>query len=100
MLRGRLLWGAVGYPLWSNYNKKIGFSAKSPLVLSQIYRSDLAITINRLALLDSAIEKQRANSDFYTRALKFDSSMLCSEKPGHFITATYTLLLSIDAQRD
>ena len=56
----------------------------SPIVLSQIYRADLAIATTRLALLDSAIEGQRANADFYSRTLKLDSGMLCSERPGTF----------------
>ena len=42
MLRRRLLWGVVGHPLWSVYNKTVDYSAKSPIVLSQIYRSDLS----------------------------------------------------------
>ena len=84
MLRSKPLYGVVGYPLWNLYNKKVDYTAKTPVVLSQSYRSDLAIAINRLALLDSAIERQRTNADFYSRALKLDASMLCSEKPGTF----------------
>jgi perosamine synthetase len=84
MLRSKPLYGVVGYPLWYIYNKTVDYAAKTPIVLSQIYRSDLAIAINRLALLDSAINRQRANADFYSRALKLDSTMLCSEKPGTF----------------
>jgi dTDP-4-amino-4,6-dideoxygalactose transaminase len=74
----------VGYPLWAIYNKKVDYFAKSPIVLSQIYQADLAITNNRLTILDSAIERQRENADFYARTLKLDSDMLCSEKPGTF----------------
>lgn len=74
----------AGDLLWSIYNKKVDYSAKSPLVLSQIYRSDLAITIHRLAFLESAIEARRANADFYSDTLNVDSNMLCSEKPGTF----------------
>lgn len=84
LLRSKPLYGVVGYPLWSFYNKTVDYSAKSPIVLSQMYKSDLAITINRLAILDSAIEQQRANAAFYSRTLKFDAGMLCAEKPGAF----------------
>ncbi len=84
MLRNKSLWGVAGYPLWSMYNKKVDFSSKSPLVLSQIYKSDLAVTINRLVLLASAIERQRANADYYSRTLTLDPGMLCYEKPGTF----------------
>ena len=84
MLRRKPLYGVVGYPLWHIYNKKVDYSAKSPIAMSQIYRTDLAMTINRLALLDSAIERQRANADYYSRTLKLDSCILSSEKSGSF----------------
>ena len=84
MLRNKPLYGIVGYPLWAIYNKTVDYSKQSPLVLSQIYKSDLSITIERFALLDAAIERQRANADFFARTLKLDSGMLCSEKPGTF----------------
>jgi perosamine synthetase len=84
MLRSKPLYGVVGYPLWAIYNKKVDYSAKSPIVMSQIYRADLAITKKRLAFLDPAIEAQRANADFYSSTLNLDLSMLCSEKPGTF----------------
>ena len=101
MLRSKPLYGVVGYPLWYIYNKKVDYSAKSPIVLSQIYRSDLAITINRLALLDSAIERQRANADFYSRTLKLDSGMLCSEKPGTFYNRyLYPIIFPSSEHRD
>jgi dTDP-4-amino-4,6-dideoxygalactose transaminase len=83
-LRSQPLYGLVGYPLWQVYNKKVDYSAKTPIALSQIYRSDLAITISRLALLEPAIERQRANANYYSQMLELDSDMLCSEKPGAF----------------
>ena len=67
-LRSKPLYGMVGYPLWSIYNKTVDYSAKSPIVLSQTYRSDLAITIKRLALLDSAIE-DKGPTPIFTQAL-------------------------------
>lgn len=82
VLRRKPLWGMVGYQLWNIYNNTTDYSTKSPLILSHIYKSDLAITRNRLAFIDAAIEKQRSNADFYTRSIKLDSSMLCFEKTG------------------
>lgn len=84
MLRSRPLYGVAGYPLWRIYNKTVDDSAKSPIILSHIYRSDLAVIINRLARLHSVIEGQRAHAGFYSRTLKLDSNMLCSEKPSTF----------------
>lgn len=84
MLRRRPLWGMVGYRLWSIYNGTVVFAAKTPIVASQIYKSDLAIALKRLSKLDSAIQKQRANADYYSRILELDPDMLCSEKPGTF----------------
>lgn len=100
-LRSKPLYGMVGYPLWQIYNKNVDYSAKTPIVLSQSYRSDLAITVKRLALLDSAIKGQRANADFYTRTLKLDSGMLCSEKPGTFYNRyLYPIMFPSSEDRD
>jgi len=100
-LRSKPLYGMVGYPLWSMYNKKVDYSAKSPIVLSQTYRSDLAITIKRLAFLDSAIARQRANADFYSTTLKLDPGMLCSEKPSTFYNRyLYPILFPLSEHRD
>jgi dTDP-4-amino-4,6-dideoxygalactose transaminase len=83
-LRSRPLWGLVGYPLWSLYNRKVDYSAKSTLILSQIYRSDLSIAVRRLAYLNGAIAKQRANAEYYSRTLELEPGILCSEKPGTY----------------
>jgi perosamine synthetase len=100
-LRSKPLYGMVGYPLWSLYKKKVDYSAQSPIVLRQTYRSDFAITIKRLPLLDSMIEKQKANADFYSRTLKLDSGMLCSEKPGTFYNRyLYPILFPSSEDRD
>jgi len=100
-LRSKPLWGIVGDPLWKIYNKKVDYTAKSPIVISQIYRSDLNMTINRLTLLDSIIEKQRANTDFYSRTLKLDPGMLCSERPGTFYNRyLYPITFYSSEQRD
>ena len=101
MLRSKPLYGAVGYPLWAIYNKKVDFSAKSPIILSRSYMTDLATTRHRLAFLDSAIERQRANADFYSRTLKLDSGMLCSQKPGTFYNRyLYPIIFPSSEQRD
>lgn len=83
-LRSRLLFGAVGYPLWRIYNKKIDYTAKTPIVNGQIYKPDLDLTSHRLSFIDNAIKRQRANADYYSRTLNLDSGMLCSEKAGAF----------------
>ena len=84
MLRSKPLYGMLGYPLWRIYNTSVDFAAKTPITLSQIYRADLALTRNRLSLLDSAIRRQRVNADIYSRLLRVDPGMLCSEKTGTY----------------
>lgn len=101
MLRSKPLYGLVGYPLWTWYNKRVDYTDKSPINLSQIYQSDIAITIRRLAILDSAIESQRANADFYSRTLTLEPDMLCSEKPGTFYNRyLYPIIFSSSEYRD
>lgn len=101
MLRSKPLYGLIGVPLWSLYSKTVDYSAQSPIILSQIYRSDFKITIKRLALLDSVIERQRANADFYYNTLKMDPGMLCSERPGTFYNRyLYPILFPSSKHRD
>jgi perosamine synthetase len=92
MLRRKPLYGLVGYPLWAIYNKKVDYTVKASFDLSQIFRADLTITKSRLPLIDSLIERQRANADFYTHSLELNPGMLCWEKPGTFLTAIITQL--------
>jgi perosamine synthetase len=100
-LRSKPLWGVAGYPLWSMYNKTVDYSAKSPIVLSQTYRSDLVITIKRLTHLDSMIARQRANADFYSRTLNLDPGMLSSEKPDTFLNRyLYPIIFPSSEHRD
>ena len=84
LLRRRPLYGAVGDPLWQIYNRKVDYPSKSPLVLGQMYRADLAVACRRLPRLGSAIAAQRANADLYSRLLHVDAGMLCPETPGTF----------------
>ncbi len=83
-LRCKSLWGITGYPLWQIYNHNVEFSNKCPVVLGRIYRADLATTRRRLATLEAAIERQRANADHYASSLQVSPGMLCTEKPGAF----------------
>jgi dTDP-4-amino-4,6-dideoxygalactose transaminase len=84
LLRSKILYGLAGRRLWSLYDKSVDFSKQSPIVLSKIYPSDLAMAKKRLKELDFEIEKQRSNADFYSRNLILDPSMLCAEAPGTF----------------
>ena len=100
-LRSRPLYGAVGYPLWRAYNRKVDYSAKSPLALGRIYRSDFALVLDRLSLVDSAVEKRRANADLYSRSLKLESGTICFEQPGAFYNRyQYPLTFASLEQRD
>ena len=84
LLRSKPLYGIVGYYLWESLNKKLNLSAKSDVVLAQIYRSDLAITKARLPFLPLTIEAHRANATLYSRNLKLAHGMLCHEPSGYF----------------
>jgi perosamine synthetase len=83
-LRSKPLWGLIGSKIWSIYNRNVDYLTQSPIVLSQTYRSDRALTVNRFALLEDAIMKQRENADYYSKYLELESDMLCIEKPGTF----------------
>ncbi|MBN1981008.1 MAG: DegT/DnrJ/EryC1/StrS family aminotransferase [Chitinivibrionales bacterium] len=99
--RRKPLYGVIGFPLWTMYNKKVNYSAKSPIELSQIYNADLAITIDRLKLLDRAIHAQHVHADYYSSALKLKPEMLCVEKPGTFYNRyLYPILFDSTQQRD
>ncbi len=100
-LRSRPLYGLVGYWLWSVYNKRVDFSAKTPLSLSQTYGSDLATTKRRLTLLDAAIQRQRAHAEFYSRNLNLDGCMLPLERPETFSNRfMYPIIFPTVEQRD
>ncbi|MDF0643866.1 MAG: DegT/DnrJ/EryC1/StrS family aminotransferase [Nitrospira sp.] len=84
ILRRKPLYGIAGYPLWEFLNRKRRLSEKPSVALGQMFRVDFALIRKRLPLLDSAIMRQRDNADFYSNALKLESDMLCTEKPGMF----------------
>lgn len=101
MLRSKPLWGLVGHRLWSAYNKSTEFSDKTPIVMAQMFGSDIAITKNRLSALNRHIEKQRVNADYYTGALALASCTICNEKPGAFYNRyLYPLMLPSPDHRD
>jgi perosamine synthetase len=79
LLRSKPLYGIIGYRLWEGLNKRLNLSASSDVVLSKIYRADLALTESRLPLLTSAVEAHRANADSYSQNLTLAPRMLCPE---------------------
>jgi dTDP-4-amino-4,6-dideoxygalactose transaminase len=101
ILRSKPLWGLIGNRLWSMYNKSTDFSEKTPLVTSQMFESDIAITTNRLAKINYLIAKQRANADYYTESLTLFSSAISRENPDVFYNRyLYPLLLPSQKDRD
>jgi len=83
-LRSRWLWGPVGSRIWGIYNQRTEFVDKSPIVLGQIYRSDLVIIHRRLPRLDAMIARQREIANEYERRLQIAPAILYPEKRGGF----------------
>jgi dTDP-4-amino-4,6-dideoxygalactose transaminase len=83
-LRSKPLWGLAGHSIWGLYNKKVDFATKSPIMLSQIFKSDLAVVHTRMVFLDSMIKANRANAEYYIRNLKLDPNMIYQERLGNF----------------
>jgi len=81
--RSKPLWGFVGHSIWDLYNKKVDFAAKSPIILNQIFKSDLATIQNRMVLLGSMIKANRTNAEYYIRNLKLNPNMLYQERSGN-----------------
>ena len=101
VLRSKPLYGLAGYALWDAYNRRAEFSEKSPVVQGQIYRTDLSLTRKRLAQLETAIEIQRANADYFARTLTLEPSMLCHEGPNTFYNRyQYPLTFPSQGHRD
>ena len=93
-LRRRPLWGLIGNGLWSAYSRNVSHTNQSPIVMGKIYQSDHDMAIRRLRFLQSCIEKQRSNADYYSRNLIVDSEVICSETPGAFFNRLQFPLLS------
>jgi dTDP-4-amino-4,6-dideoxygalactose transaminase len=101
VLRSKPLYGLAGYALWDAYNRRAAFSEKSPVVQGQIYRTDLSLIRKRLAQLETAIEIQRANADYFARTLSLEPSMLCHEGPNTFYNRyQYPLTFPSQGHRD
>jgi perosamine synthetase len=63
--------------------------------------TDLAMARRRLPLLDAAIEKQRANADYYSRELGAGSPKLCHETQDAFFNRyLYPIVFDSVDQRD
>jgi perosamine synthetase len=100
-LRTKPLWGLIGTRLWDAYSEKVSYTSQSPLVLGQIYETDRDMTIRRLPLLASWIDRQRSNADYYSRNLTVDAGMRCPETPGAFFNRLqYPLLIPTSEQCD
>ena len=78
-LRSRPFYGLVGYALWEAYNRKAEFLEKSPVVEGKVYKTDLAMIVQRLPLLDAQIKIQRRNADYLARTVNLGSTVLCRE---------------------
>jgi perosamine synthetase len=83
-LRQRPLWGLLGSRIWRAYNKAVEFERKSPIVQSQILRSDLGLVRSRIRALDDMIETQRANASYFARTLDLNGGAICHEPPGAY----------------
>jgi len=101
LLRSKPLWGLIGSRLWSAYSEKVGFTSQARIVMGQIYATDRDTAVRRLLVLDSFIQTQRSNADYYSRNLTVDANMLCSEIPGAFFNRLqYPLLVPTSQQCD
>ena len=100
-LRRKPLYGLIGYRVWSRYNRNVAFAEKSPIVFSQTFLSDYTLAARRLASIDAAIARQRANAACYQQTLDLDPSMLCFEKSGMYYNRyVYPLLFGSSRERD
>jgi len=98
-LRSRPLWGLVGSRLWDTYSKNVSYPSQSPLVMGRLYESDRDMARRRVPCLDSWIDRQRANCDYYQRNLVVDEGRLCSEPPGcHYNRLQFPLLVPTPEQ--
>ena len=84
ILRSKPFYGAFGYWLWDLVSEKTKLTENIGCEISQVYGTDLRITVDRLPLLLSFIQKQREISDIYLKSLKLATDMICAESPGSF----------------
>jgi perosamine synthetase len=101
LLRTKPLYGLIGHRLWSSYAKRTDVSERDTVGLGSIYLADLQTAENRLPLLASQIQKQRANAEYYSKSLRLAPGMICSEKPGaSYNRYLYPLTFSSPGERD
>lgn len=101
VLRSKPFYGILGYRLWELASKKMKLTENTGCELSQIYSTDMKITVKRFPLLASFIEKQREIADFYSKSLKLGRGMVCTEKPGSFYNRyLYPVTFPSTNQRD
>ena len=82
-LRSWPLWGLAGSKIWKIYNKEVDFIKKSPIALSQIFKSDLTTIKIRLTELEKMIETQREHAQYYLENLQLPREMFCYEQSGY-----------------
>jgi dTDP-4-amino-4,6-dideoxygalactose transaminase len=82
-LRSWPLWGLAGSKIWKIYNKEVDFIKKSPIALSQIFKSDLITIKTRLTELEKMIETQREHAQYYLENLQLPREMFCYEQPDY-----------------
>jgi perosamine synthetase len=83
-LRSRPLWGPVGRPLWTAYNRNTDFVSKTPIANGRGFATDSLTLARRLPMLDALIARQRSFAGQYLDNLSLDRSMLCHEGSGRF----------------
>jgi len=100
-LRSRPLYGLAGHAIWETYNRSVSYTSKSPLVVGRAFRSDVALTRDRLADLDRAIEVRRAHADVFARIWERQPITLSREAPATFYNRyQFPLLFPTAAVRD
>ena len=83
-LRSKPLYGLLGHALWEKYNQRAEYSDKSPISLTQPFKTDLTLAAKRLPNLDLIIQRQRDIAQRYSNSLRLPPGMLCLEESGAF----------------
>jgi perosamine synthetase len=100
-LRSKPLYGLLGHALWEKYNQRSEYSDKSPISLTQPFKTDLTLAAKRLPTLDLIIQRQRDIAQRYASSLRLPPGMLCLEEPGAFYNRyQYPILFPTQEQRD
>ena len=100
-LRSRPLWGLLGEWMWSVNSHLNEFAPHTPILMTQIYRSDLRIARERLGRLSEMVERQRAHARWHSRHLRDDLCAHAKEARGQWWNRyLYPLLFHRKDQRD